>query len=592
MLWAIFLWGLITNLKGLFVGDICDFYNNHTVDPDFDELFYQQEYPETKDFYQPFCKENGISDRQRLFYHFKLYYELLKKSPKPNGPNISPRRLLKPNRLAIITSFYNPCNYTNLKYNYSVFAKHIRQFGDLFPIELSFDGSFFIEDPNVIQVTGSSHNCLWQKESLLNIRLEKLPSEYTDVAWIDCDIIFTDPLWPKRLFDLLSRYRIVQLFSHGYRLDSTGHKLSRFAGMVSHYPYGTSGFAWAGRREILEQITFLNTQLAGGADSIMGATFMNKLEILDQYDFFVNDEITKDWIKNTIEIVNGSVGYLNNEITHLYHGSIENRRYQERHKRIKDAQVTDFHFDKIWSVRNVNIQKTIQSYFAERLEDDNLLQINTYFDHVYVLNLDSDKLRLKEVSERLKKLGINFSRFPAVDGRELEFSSSEFTLEIDQQVNKFELACRLSHLKIIEDAKRNGFTKILIFEDDVFFCTQFNIHLQSLRNHLDWKLLYFGASQYNWENITYINNFYIPHKTTGAFAYAIHSSIFDEILAMKDDQMAIDISLTKIQEKHKDNCFVFYPNLCSANVQSSNIREPRDQTQFNEKFRWNILNYE
>jgi len=121
-------------------------------------------------------------------------------------------------------------------------------------------------------------------------------------------------------------------------------------------------------------------------------------------------------------------------------------------------------------------------------EFSRLLQINTYFDHVYVLNLNSDKLRLKEVSGRLKKLGINFLRFPAVDGRELEFSSSDFTLGIDQQVNKFELACRLSHFKIIENAKRNGFTKVLIFEDDVFFFSQFNIHLQSLRDLLDWKL--------------------------------------------------------------------------------------------------------
>lgn|GEM_PF-7134864 len=40
------------------------------VDPDFDVVFYQNTYPETHDFYQPYCAENGIDDRQRLFYHY------------------------------------------------------------------------------------------------------------------------------------------------------------------------------------------------------------------------------------------------------------------------------------------------------------------------------------------------------------------------------------------------------------------------------------------------------------------------------------------------------------------------------------------
>lgn len=40
------------------------------VDDDFDVNFYLEAYPETKDFYQPFCAQNGIDDRRRLFYHF------------------------------------------------------------------------------------------------------------------------------------------------------------------------------------------------------------------------------------------------------------------------------------------------------------------------------------------------------------------------------------------------------------------------------------------------------------------------------------------------------------------------------------------
>lgn len=50
-----------------------DFYKNHTIASDFDENFYQKKYPETIDFYQPYCRENNIDDRHRLFFHYFIY---------------------------------------------------------------------------------------------------------------------------------------------------------------------------------------------------------------------------------------------------------------------------------------------------------------------------------------------------------------------------------------------------------------------------------------------------------------------------------------------------------------------------------------
>ena len=52
---------------------IQEFYQKNKVDADFDETFYQIAYPETKDFYQPYCDKNNISDRYRLFFHYRQY---------------------------------------------------------------------------------------------------------------------------------------------------------------------------------------------------------------------------------------------------------------------------------------------------------------------------------------------------------------------------------------------------------------------------------------------------------------------------------------------------------------------------------------
>lgn len=52
---------------------IQEFQKKHKVPDDFDPVFYENKYPKTRDFYQPFCKKNGISDNVRLFYHYFHY---------------------------------------------------------------------------------------------------------------------------------------------------------------------------------------------------------------------------------------------------------------------------------------------------------------------------------------------------------------------------------------------------------------------------------------------------------------------------------------------------------------------------------------
>ena len=46
-----------------------------TVDlgQDFDENFYQKEYPDLSGYWLPWAKDNGFSERQRLFHHYYLY---------------------------------------------------------------------------------------------------------------------------------------------------------------------------------------------------------------------------------------------------------------------------------------------------------------------------------------------------------------------------------------------------------------------------------------------------------------------------------------------------------------------------------------
>lgn len=53
--------------------DILSFYKYNKVDPEFDEIYYSEAHPETKDFYQPYCSSNNINNKHRLYYHYVFH---------------------------------------------------------------------------------------------------------------------------------------------------------------------------------------------------------------------------------------------------------------------------------------------------------------------------------------------------------------------------------------------------------------------------------------------------------------------------------------------------------------------------------------
>lgn len=50
-----------------------EFYKTNIIDENFDEALYEEQYPETKDFYQPYCEQNNISNKQRLYFHYYFH---------------------------------------------------------------------------------------------------------------------------------------------------------------------------------------------------------------------------------------------------------------------------------------------------------------------------------------------------------------------------------------------------------------------------------------------------------------------------------------------------------------------------------------
>ena len=62
--------------------NIDTFYLYNKVSDDFDEKAYLELCSLASEFYQPYCKDNNISEKHRLFFHYIMYWEENLKPPK------------------------------------------------------------------------------------------------------------------------------------------------------------------------------------------------------------------------------------------------------------------------------------------------------------------------------------------------------------------------------------------------------------------------------------------------------------------------------------------------------------------------------
>jgi GR25 family glycosyltransferase involved in LPS biosynthesis len=583
--------------------EIEKFYQENNVPQDFDYLFYQKVYPDVKQYYQPSCP---VPDRLRLYYHWYLYGKQMgraRNSTELNNffkPTVNKRQIKSSSsRLGIITTYFNPCGYKALKNNYNRFYNHIKHFGDVFPVELSLDGDFFIQHQNAIRIQGNDRNIMWQKEALLNIGLEYLPKEYQNVAWLDCDIIFLDKHWLTQLHSLLDDFYIVQLFSTVYKNNANNQRITEHTNKSYFFPDGASGYAWAGRREILDEIKFLDTQILGMADTIMAQAFQGQ----QIQNFLNNQPDSLEWYNKTLSTVEKSCYYLNTEIEHMYHGQDCNKVYTYNDRYVKIFGNENYletiykNNDKIWQFKpdsNKETQKSVLNFFKNRQEDDHIINLNTYFDKIYIINLKKDyQTKYLKLKQKTDALNLNVNRFEAINGEQEDYNIKYNYHPYIQ--NKATYGCLLSHIKIIQEAKDNNYSKILILEDDVKFCNTFIFEscMQNFLQTKNWKLLYLGASQHLWNDIEYLENHYLANTTWGCFAYAIDSSVYDDILRLNqiNPDWPIDMIMVEIQNIYFGKCYVLYPNLCIADVTQSDLRDSRDQQIINKQNKWDILTY-
>lgn len=309
------------------------------------------------------------------------------------------QNLKNTNELWGIVSYFNPEKCKSKYQNFKKFRESNKKQGlKLIVVECVFgNNSFEIkkEDTDIV-VQVKSNSIMWQKERLLNIALKHLPMECKYVAWLDGDIVFLNDNWITETIDLLGTYKVVHLFDTVVRLkkdqkfthindfefgEDNGKK--KFGYIYAHKTQKSleqinPGFAWAIRRDIIEQTGFYDRMIMGSGDTVM-IHAMNSTAIFreDSYSKLLVADIQK-WVHEFYNLIQGDVYYVNGILLHLYHGDIKNRLYRQRYKLIEDLEFDPsvdlvLNQDAVWewhpSRHNLFTQQ-MKKYFAVRDEDD------------------------------------------------------------------------------------------------------------------------------------------------------------------------------------------------------------------------------
>lgn len=206
--------------------------------------------------------------------------------------------------------------------------------------------------------------------------------------------------------------------------------------------------------------------------------------------------------------------------------------------------------------------------------------INTLFDKVYCLYIN--KRELVNAQHKLNRKHINVTYFKGINGKKVlqdkykKFSSNIHSIGAFGHIHSF--------IAIISDAIKNNYNNILIFESDIYFDENFDNKFTKIP---EYKILYLGCSQHNWNDIMIYDNYYYANKTCGTFAVALNKTILNEYLCLLGEfKYPSDTCLFQLQEKYYGQCFVIYPNIVICNVTDSSTNRSRSQYDMIEKFKW------
>lgn len=294
--------------------------------------------------------------------------------------------------LWVVTAYFNPAHYQARRALYHTFAETLQRSGlHLLTVECAFGDDPFELPPGPEMIHVRGRDIMWQRERLLNIGIGRLPAAVKKVAWLDCELLFSNPDWALETARQLDQFPVVQPFERviwlapGKVSAADGDRFWPSFGYVRRRnpdatgmeweTHGHTGFGWAYHRELLDRHGLYDANIGGSGDHLMAHAMVGDFDAgCMQYmfsadvargltrpsrgrhiwsrfsrpvrrllhgqaqrgapEFQIINEAARShflaWARPFYTDVQGKVGYTPGVALHLWHGSLARREYVER----------------------------------------------------------------------------------------------------------------------------------------------------------------------------------------------------------------------------------------------------------------------
>lgn len=266
------------------------------------------------------------------------------------------------------------------------------------------EGVFKDRSPEIVDENNTNHvrltikDELWHKENLINIGVRYLPHNWRYVAWIDADILFSNPDWAQETVHQLQHYAVVQMFEDAVDLGPRNNVVQWHKGFGAQYvkdaprilnagdcyndqtgPFWHPGFAWACTRYFWENTGgLLDFAILGSADHHMAAAIIGEASrtvpkaLPAKYH-----QRVMEWQERALRAGKKNIGFVEGSIQHRWHGPKKKRKYIERWQiLISNAYDPDLDIMRdeqgvivFADANKIRLRDDIRRYFRARSED-------------------------------------------------------------------------------------------------------------------------------------------------------------------------------------------------------------------------------
>lgn len=293
-----------------------------------------------------------------------------------NFKNIKSYSAPKNENIVVCSVLFNSCNYIKPVMNHLYVANMLKKSNiPHYIIELLYPNQTpnFEESDTVFHVNSNSY--MFHKENLFNILISRLPKKFTKIVCLDGDVVFDDSDWINKIDQELDKFDVVYPYHEAFVLDPFYENVLYVSKILMDTRYKSnqvpfsSGYAVGLHRNFFERIGMYEYGIFGGSDKLL---LHDYVRIPIKVNTF-NSNKRSEYLEK-LKSLGLKYSYLNGVVYHLYHGSILDRKYLERHNFLNELNI-DLEIIKnddgvLEFINPEKYNPTLLDYFKNRNEDN------------------------------------------------------------------------------------------------------------------------------------------------------------------------------------------------------------------------------